>query len=80
MSFNPIQCGCDVAPQPMQRSIPLRVNNVARRLGKAERTIRYLASTSRIRAFKIDKKSWGFLPDDVEEYRRSAEGRDAERC
>jgi hypothetical protein len=61
------------------RPLPLRVNNVARRLNKPERTIRYLACTNRIRAFKIDGKSWGFWPDDVEFYRTSMEGHNAER-
>jgi hypothetical protein len=64
----------------VSRNLPLRVNNVARRLGKPERTIRYLASVSKIRAFKIDKKSWGFWPDDVEIYRQLMEANDAERC
>ena len=61
------------------RRPPLRVNNVARRLRKKERTVRHLASTQRIRAFKIDRKSWGFWPEDVERYRSFLEARDAER-
>ena len=61
------------------RNLPLRVNNVARRLGKPERTVRYLASVSKIRAFKIDKKSWGFWSKDVEIYRQRMEANDAER-
>jgi excisionase family DNA binding protein len=47
----------------------LRVNNVCRRLNLPERTVRWLAKHERIRARKIDGKSWGFLPDDVETYR-----------
>jgi len=65
---------------PCARRIPLRVNNVARRLRKPERTVRYLASTKRIRAFKIDGKSWGFWPEDVELYQIFLEARDAQRC
>jgi excisionase family DNA binding protein len=61
------------------RRLPLRVNNVARRLQKPERTVRHLASTGRIRAHKIDGKSWGFWPEDVEAYQLSEEARDAER-
>ena len=61
------------------RRLPLRVNNVARRLRRPERTVRHWASTKRIPAFKIDGKSWGFWPEDVESYRRLLEVRDAER-
>ena len=64
----------------MARRIPLRVNNVARRLQLPERTVRYLALTNRIPAFKIDRKSWGFWPEDVELYRLSLEARRAEYC
>lgn len=60
------------------RRIPLRVNNVARRLQMPERTVRYLAATGRLPAFKIDGKSWGFWPEDVERYRLLLEVRDAE--
>ncbi len=49
---------------------PLRVNNVARRLKLKERTIRHLAATGEIPAFKLDRKSWGFVPEDVEAYER----------
>jgi hypothetical protein len=62
------------------RRLPLRVNNVARRLSRPERTIRHLASTQKIPAFKIDRKSWGFWSEDVESYRLVLEARDAERC
>lgn len=54
----------------------LRVNNVARRLGKPERTVRWLAETGALPAFKIDKKSWGFWPEDVEAHRCRIGGRD----
>jgi excisionase family DNA binding protein len=47
----------------------LRVNNVCRRLELPERTVRWLAKHGRIRARKIDGKSWGFLSEDVERYR-----------
>jgi excisionase family DNA binding protein len=48
----------------------LRVNNVAKRLGVPERTVRHWARTGRIRAFRLTSKIWGFLPDDVETLRR----------
>ena len=51
------------------RRLPLRAHNVAKRLGRKTRTIRYLAQLGRIAAFKIDRKSWGFWPEDVENYR-----------
>jgi hypothetical protein len=60
------------------RRLPLRVNNVATRLQKPERTVRHLASTKRLPAFKIDGKSWGFWPDDVDLYRELMEAHDAE--
>jgi hypothetical protein len=60
------------------RRLPLRVNNVAARLQKPERTVRHLAFTNRLPAFKIDGKSWGFWPDDVDVYRRLMEAHDAE--
>lgn len=64
---------------PATRRRPLRVNNVARRLRKNERTIRHLAFTKRIPAFKINRKSWGFWPEDVEQYRSVLEIRNADR-
>jgi hypothetical protein len=60
------------------RRLPLRVNNVATRLRKPERTVRHLAFTKRLPAFKIDGKSWGFWPADVDVYRRLMEADDAE--
>ena len=51
---------------PTQRF--LRVNNVCRRLDLRERTVRWLAKQGRIPARKIDGKSWGFLPEDIEAY------------
>lgn len=56
----------------------LLVNNVARRLQLKERTIRHLAQTGRLAAFKIDKKSWGFWPEDVEYFRRTMEAEHAQ--
>lgn len=53
----------------------LRVNNVARRLNLKERTVRWLAKTGVLPAHKIDRKSWGFWPEDVEAHRRRMEGR-----
>ena len=64
--------------QVQPRRLPLRVNNVARRLSKPERTVRHLAFTHRIPAFKIDGKSWAFWPEDVESCRQLEEMRDAE--
>jgi excisionase family DNA binding protein len=52
------------------RKLPLRVNNVAQRLGIPQRTVRHWAKTGKLRAFKIDKKSWGFLPHDVDSWQR----------
>lgn len=62
---------------PVRR--PLRVNNVMRRLNRAERTVRHLAKTQRIPAFKVNRKSWGFWPEDVESYKRQMEERDARK-
>ena len=58
---------------------PLRVNNVARRLRRTERMIRHLAETRKLEAHKIDGKSWGFWPEDVERFRVFLEARDASR-
>jgi excisionase family DNA binding protein len=58
---------------------PLRVNNVARRLQRSERRVRQLAEAGDIPAFKIDGKSWGFRPRDVDTYKQLLEARDAER-
>ncbi len=59
---------------------PLRVNNIARRLGKSERRVRQLAESGRLPAFKIDGKSWGCWPTDVDAYKQQSEARDADRC
>jgi excisionase family DNA binding protein len=75
---SPQNAPLDTCCQAM-RQLPLRVNNVARRLRKKERTVRHLASTKRIPAFKIDRKSWGFWREDVERYLALLEARDAER-
>ena len=54
----------------------LRANNVARRLGVSERTVRWYAETGQIPAFKIGRKIWFFHELDVEDFRhrRCAEG------
>jgi excisionase family DNA binding protein len=57
---------------------PLRVNNVARRLQRSERRVRQLAEAGDIPAFKIDGKSWGFRPSDVDSYKQLLEARDAD--
>ena len=57
---------------------PLRVNNVVRRLNLPERTVRHLAQTGRLHAFKVDGKSWGFWAEDVENYQRTLEADNAE--
>jgi excisionase family DNA binding protein len=59
---------------------PLRVNNIARRLGKSERRVRQLAESGKLPAFKIDGKSWGSWPSDVDAYKQLLEARDADRC
>ena len=59
----------------LPRRPPLRVNNVARRLRRKERTIRHLALKGQLRGFKIDKKSWGFWPEDIDRYERLREER-----
>jgi predicted site-specific integrase-resolvase len=48
----------------------LRVNNVVRRIGAAERTVRYWAATGRLRAVRLGKKIWVFDPDVVEAFAR----------
>jgi excisionase family DNA binding protein len=58
---------------------PLRVNNVARRLQRSERRVRQLAEAGEIPAFKIDGKSWGFRPSDVDLYKQLLEARDADQ-
>jgi hypothetical protein len=39
--------------------------------------IRHLASTGIIPAFKLDGKSWGFLPEDIKRYEQIREARHA---
>jgi hypothetical protein len=73
-SFDP-QSVC----RPTSRRPPLRVNNVAIRINRKERMVRYLIATKQIRAFKIDGKSWGCHLSDVEQYLRLREARDANR-
>ena len=49
-----------------------------RRLNLPERTVRYLAQTGRLPAFKLDGKSWGFWPEDVDAFKRMVEADNAE--
>jgi DNA-binding transcriptional MerR regulator len=44
----------------------LRVNNVVRRTGVPERTIRHWAATGRLQAIKLGKKIWAFEPAVIE--------------
>ena len=44
----------------------LRVNNVVRRTGVPERTIRHWAATGRLRAIKLGDKIWAFEPTVIE--------------
>lgn len=67
----PTTTGFDTSALPTPRL--LRVNNVRRRLKLHERTVRWLAEQGRIPARKIDRKSWGFRPEDVERFRRERE-------
>ena len=55
----------------------LRVNNVSRRLGIPERTVRWLASTGKLHAFKAGPKIWQFRAADVERFRQERELRGA---
>jgi hypothetical protein len=59
---------------------PLRVNIIARRLKKSERRVRQLAESGELPAFKIDGKSWGSWPSDVDAYKQLLEARNADRC
>ena len=57
--------------QSKDRSIPqfkrlLRVNNVARRTGLPERTIRHWAAIGRIPARRLGQKLWVFEPNDLD--------------
>lgn len=48
----------------------LRVNNVVKRTGIPERTVRHFAATGVLPAIKLGKKLWGFDPDLVDEFAR----------
>jgi|GEM_PF-5451335 excisionase family DNA binding protein len=52
---------------------PLRVHQVAKRLNKSRRTVRHLAQTGELRAFKTGPKLWAFSTDDVEAYQAEME-------
>ena len=54
----------------------LRVNNVVRRTGIPERTVRYFAAIGALPATRLGKKLWVFDPDLVDEFvRRRSYGR-----
>jgi excisionase family DNA binding protein len=44
----------------------LRVNNVVRRTGVSERTIRHWAATGQLPAIRLGKKIWAFEPAVIE--------------
>jgi len=44
----------------------LRVNNVSKRLGIPERTVRYMAAHGRIPAFKSGRRAWSFYAADFD--------------
>lgn len=46
----------------------LRVNNVSRRFGVPERTVRYWAETGQLAGFRLTPKIWGFYAVDVEAF------------
>jgi excisionase family DNA binding protein len=48
----------------------LRVNNVARRTGIPERTIRHLAATGRLVGVRLGRKIWAFHPDAIDAFER----------
>ena len=58
---------------PVQNQLPakpriLRVNNVAKRLGLPERTVRHMAARGRIPAFKSGRRAWSFYAPDLDAY------------
>lgn len=48
----------------------LRVNNVARRTGIPERTVRHLAATGRLQGVRLGLKIWAFEPAAVDAFLR----------
>lgn len=59
-----------------ERSRPLLVHHVAKRLGISRRMVRHLASTGRLAARKAGVKIWNFRAVDVDQFRESREARD----
>lgn len=51
------------------KSVSLRVNNVAKRLGLSTRMVRHLAQKGVLRAYKHGIKTWRFIAADVEAFR-----------
>lgn len=49
---------------------PLRINNVAKRTGVSERTLRHWAATGRLPAKRAGKKIWVFDPDAIKAFMR----------
>jgi excisionase family DNA binding protein len=56
----------------------LYVQSVAKRLSIAPRTVRYLARSGRLPAFKIGKKIWRFQASAVEQYKARREHRNGD--
>jgi excisionase family DNA binding protein len=55
-------------PNTINKKRFLRVNNVVRRIGVPERTVRQWAATGRLRAIRGGKKIWLFDPDVIEAF------------
>jgi excisionase family DNA binding protein len=66
---------CDPVVGRTAFSRTLLVNNVARRLGLSRRMVRHLAKTGQLRAQKLGKKIWTFVPADVDEFQARRETR-----
>lgn len=66
MNFNQVT-DASASIAPVRANKRLRVNNVAARLKVTDRDVRYLASTGKLRGFKVGKL-WFFWESDVIEY------------
>jgi excisionase family DNA binding protein len=44
----------------------LHANNVAKRIGVTERTVRHMAAHGRIPAFKSGRRAWSFYAADID--------------
>lgn len=55
-----------MADESSRKPRVLRVNNVAKRLGVPERTIRHMAARGRIPAFKSGRRAWSFYASDID--------------